>query len=469
MIDRWCYVSVIISLLLICSCGGIDIGRGERLLESGSFAEAREWSDQVKNHSEKESLEWRVADSIVDIADRIEREFSISEDAVVESLKSKYPDYSESLKRKWEDSNLLESRVIDGNRRYFNRAVSNLGLLLDARKGAIKETSLERFALSNSEKIISYIDNFGGVADSIDYTISFTLTVDKDAVPDGELIRCWIPYPKSIHKRQSNIKLLTTSQELYQISSEESDHRSIYFEKRAEEGKETQFNVRYSYTAWSQYFNLDSVKVKPYKKKTKLYKTYTAEQHPHIEFSPEIKRLADSIVGDSKDPRDIVKKIYYWISDNIPWAGAIEYGVIPNIPEYVLKNMKGDCGMQTLLFISMARYKGVPAKWQSGWMLHPGNKNLHDWNEVYYEGVGWVPVDVSFHLQSSDNKKLKEFYISGMDSYRLIVNDGIGAKFEPQKNHFRSEPWDFQRGEVEWRGGNIYFDQWDYNLKIEKR
>jgi hypothetical protein len=30
----------------------------------------------------------------------------------------------------------------------------------------------------------------------------------------------------------------------------------------------------------------------------------------------------------------------------------------------------------------------------------------------------------------------------------------------------RSEPVDFQRGEVEWRGGNLYFDKWDYHMEV---
>jgi hypothetical protein len=123
--------------------------------------------------------------------------------------------------------------------------------------------------------------------------------------------------------------------------------------------------------------------------------------------------------------------------------------------------------MQTFLLMSLLRYKGIPVKWQSGWMMPPDDKNLHDWCEVYYEGTGWVPVDVSYELQYSENLKTREFYISGIDSYRLIVNDGISGLLFPEKKFMRSEPFDFQRGEVEWKGGNLYFDKWDYSMKIE--
>jgi transglutaminase-like putative cysteine protease len=99
--------------------------------------------------------------------------------------------------------------------------------------------------------------------------------------------------------------------------------------------------------------------------------------------------------------------------------------------------------------------------------MTPNDENLHDWSEVYYEGTGWVPVDVMYDLQKSDDEILKYYFLSGIDAYRIIVNNGIEGPLHPEKHFLRSEPYDFQRGEVEWKGGNLYFDKWDYNMKIE--
>jgi transglutaminase-like putative cysteine protease len=206
--------------------------------------------------------------------------------------------------------------------------------------------------------------------------------------------------------------------------------------------------------------------ITPYDKNSTLYKEYTSEQLPHICFTEKIKYLADSLTGSEVRPFEIVRKIYTWFTNNIPWAGAQEYSIISNIPEYVLQNRRGDCGMQTFLFMSMLRYKGIPVRWQSGWKVPPDAKNLHDWCEVYFEGTGWVPVDISYGLQYSDNQKTREFYISGIDSYRLIINEGVAGRLFPEKKFLRSEPFDFQRGEVEWSGGNLYFDKWHYNMEI---
>jgi transglutaminase-like putative cysteine protease len=115
----------------------------------------------------------------------------------------------------------------------------------------------------------------------------------------------------------------------------------------------------------------------------------------------------------------------------------------------------------------MARYAGIPARWQSGWMLHPGDINLHDWAEAYYEGIGWVPVDQSFGLIGDEsNDDVYHYYTRGLDAYRYIVNDDYSGDFYPAKIHPRSETVDFQRGEVEWKGENLYFGRWKYKMEV---
>jgi transglutaminase-like putative cysteine protease len=280
-------------------------------------------------------------------------------------------------------------------------------------------------------------------------------------------VKCWLPYPKENHPRQKDIYLLGVSNEDFIIAPDTCVHRTIYMESKAEKGKPVIFRISYSYTSSGQYFEPSSMMVLPYNTKSDLYRKYTSEQLPQICFTENVRQLADRITGDEKDPREIVKKIYYWFNRNIPWAGALEYSIMQNIPEYVLSNRKGDCGMQTFLFMSMLRYKGVPVKWQSGWMMPPESENLHDWCEIYYEGIGWVPADISYNLQYSGNLKTRDFYITGIDSYRLIVNDGVSGDLYPARKFLRSEPYDFQRGEVEWSGGNLYFDKWDYDMQIE--
>ncbi len=100
-------------------------------------------------------------------------------------------------------------------------------------------------------------------------------------------------------------------------------------------------------------------------------------------------------------------------------------------------------------------------------MMHPGADNLHDWSEIYLEGIGWIPVDQSFGMPVyARNDAETWFFLGGIDSWRMVVNQDFGKDLYPKKKYPRSETVDFQRGEVEWKGGNLYFDQWDYSWDI---
>ena len=104
--------------------------------------------------------------------------------------------------------------------------------------------------------------------------------------------------------------------------------------------------------------------------------------------------------------------------------------------------------------------------------------NLHDWCEVYIEPYGWVPVDVNYAVSATrrmnfltpDQKRmLREFYFGGLDAYRLVINRDHGAPHYPPKLDWRSDDVDFQRGEVECDGRNLYYDTWSYHMEVEYR
>lgn len=413
------------------------------------------------------------SDSLSLIAERIEMDFPYTEKDIDQQLEERLGNFAPEEKTDWEEKNWLEWRIINGEKRYFSRAVSNLSLLRSFYYDRAERDSLEAsdpemiFRKNHTQAIIKESGKDADPAIPISMTIIYTLTVLPDAVPAGETVRCWLPYPKENHLRQQNVKLLSTSAKEFIIAPDSALHRTVYFEEQAEKGVPLVFKVSYSYESSGQYFNPDEINIDPYNAGSDFYLRYTSEEPPHICFTEKVRNLADSITSPGDNPVVTVRKFCLWFNANVPWTGAMEYSIIPNIPEYVIQNRRGDCGMQTFLLMSMLRYKGVPVRWQSGWKVPPGAKNLHDWCEVYFEGTGWVPVDISYGLQYSENKETREFYISGIDSYRLIINDGVAGRLYPHKIFLRSEPYDFQRGEVEWDGGNLYFDKWDYNMEIK--
>ncbi len=337
---------------------------------------------------------------------------------------------------------------------------------LKSKKEGIVVDSFAIFKLSNTAAVVQQTEKSGQPVNPVRMKLTYTIRVHADAVPAGDTIRCWMPYPRENNPRQRDIQLLKTYPAFHQVSPTSDLQRSVYLEKIAVANQPTLFRTEIEFTSFAQSFQFTPKMIRPYQKTSDFYKEFTAERSPQIIFNKKVKSLAKSILQNETNPLLQVRKIYQWINDSVTWASALEYSIMPDIPGFVMENRHGDCGMQTLLFMTLARSAGIPVKWQSGWMLHPGEVNLHDWCEVWYEGFGWVPLDQSFGLQNSPDPKVRNFYCTGIDAYRLIVNDDYGRPLSPAKKYFRSEPYDFQRGEVEWSGGNLYFDKWSWHMDV---
>ena len=192
------------------------------------------------------------------------------------------------------------------------------------------------------------------------FRITYTLTVDADAVPAGEVIRCWLPFPRADVPRQKDVKLISTSLPEYKLSPEKYAHSTLYMEQAAIAGEPTTFSETFEYTTCGEWHKIDAAEIQPYDTKSKLYKEYTAEREKHIIFTPQMRALAKQIVGEESNPYLQAKRIFRWVNDNFPWASAREYSTIENIPEYVVENGHGDCGQVTLLFMTLCRICGIP-------------------------------------------------------------------------------------------------------------
>lgn len=406
---------------------------------------------------------------------RVKIDFNRTEDEVRKYIQQYIPDVTDEQMRQWEAQKVLEYEMIDGEKRYFRNAAPNL-FRIDADCRAVKyakdQSGDEGSMKVNKTHVPEIMEKVRNTGQTLvlpkRMNVKYTLTVKADAVPDGEIIRCWLPLPRTdMAPRQTDVELISVSEAEYVIAPDSFVHHTIYMEKKAEKGTPTVFATEFAYTSRAEWHRLKPEDIKPYNVESELYKTYTAERETHIRFTPEIKALAQKLVGNETNPWIKAKRIFEWVDVNFPWASAREYSTIPNIPQYVLENNHGDCGQVTLLFITLARCSGIPAKWQSGFMVHPGIGNLHDWGEVYFEGIGWVPVDESFGLFAlANNEEEKFFFANGIDSYRMIVNQDYSGPLFPEKIFPRSETVDFQRGEVEWAGGNLYFNEWNYDFDI---
>ena len=424
-----------------------------------------------------------------DLSQRLAVDFRRTREEVKDYISKYIPDVTDAQIDEWTRTGKLESMEIGKKTMYFRNAAPNLFRIVPELKVIRDSVDHVTDELSGHEAIDAV--TIPAIKEAVNAALAstpaegdvnpylalpkrmrvrFSLTVPVNTLRPGKTLRCWLPYPRQDVARQTDVKFIEAGVDSTAYPSDKivfSDpscaHSSLYMEAKTNRYKDVTFYEVFEYTSYGEWHPVDPDLVLQYDTSTEEYKEYTSEREKHIIFSDRIKALADSLTAGIDNPYLQAKAIFTWIDTTIPWASAREYSTMENIPEYVLTNGHGDCGMKTLLLMSLCRYKGIPTRWQSGLMMHPGNKNMHDWGEIYFEGYGWMPVDQSFGITPYGGY----FFLGGIEPYRLVVNSDFGREFSPAKKYPRSETVDFQRGEVEWEGGNLYFNQWDYDYDIE--
>jgi transglutaminase-like putative cysteine protease len=403
---------------------------------------------------------------------RILLDFSLTEADARTKLRQQIPDLKDEEFAAWDKAGLLEHQVIDGRTLYFNRAPSNLFRLSAEARARRKNPApfndgpLEKAHPYHREARDDAVASGKASVAPRRVRVTQSIDVEADAAPSGETLRAWLPFPRAIGGQQENIRFIESVPAKATIAPESTLQRTAYLEQKAAAGKPTHFSVTYELTIYGQYHAIDADKVVRTKITPELA-AFTAERPPHIVFNQAIRKFSREVVGDETNPYRVAQKLFAAV-DRIPWAGAREYSTISDISDYALHAGHADCGQQTLLLMTLLRLNGIPARWQSGWVFSDGDyNNMHDWGWLYLAPYGWVPMDVTFGRLQSGDPAIDAFYLGGLDAYRIAFNDDYSQPLFPPKQHFRSETVDLQRGEVEWRGGNLYFNQWDYEFKAQ--
>jgi transglutaminase-like putative cysteine protease len=439
------------------------IAAARDLYHAGRLREAEELLNNPAMRDKSAARELR------DLIGRLRFEYSQSSVALAEKLHHAIPDFSVADLPRWIEENHIQNRMIDGETRIFRREPSNLFRFCPeaVRRRSSSDIPARQEWTKNLREIVAEAKSTGSVEVApIRYHLRYTLRVQGGlpAVKRGSTMRVWLPMPQE-YRQQKNVRFISSDPADGIVASNSSAHRTIYLEKKITDPTVEQvFSAEYEFTAYAYYPQLSESAVQPLP--SDFPTEYLSQRLPHIPLTEPIRQLAAEIVAGQSNPLAAARAIFRWIDENIAYHAEEEYCLTPSIGEKVLSHRRGDCGVQAIAFIMLCRAAGIPARWQSGWRLAPNKPNMHDWAEFYIAPFGWLPADPSDGPQKSDDPEIRDFYLGHNDNLRMIVNLDYGQPLIPTKNSLRSEPADFQRGEVEIDGVNLYFNQWDYSMEI---
>ncbi len=373
------------------------------------------------------------------IAAAMKSDYLLSADDVIARVAGCYPHFDLAALGHCREEGYADFILRGGETYYQNSAATNIlnccGGYLRSLEGDTALPEPNEFRLEN----IRMMRERGSRA--FKFHVRMSLRVKSEAERPGELLRIHLPYARECEE-QSEVTLIASSDPVMISSGAQC---TAYIEAPCEPGKE--YFVEYSYVNRAIYREPDPDAAVP-----GGCAEYLSELAPHIVFTPFLRALAADIAGDEKNPLILAHRVYDWVTLNVRYTYMRRYICLENIAENAALSRHGDCGVQSLLFITLCRILGIPARWQSGCAIRPGHFGDHDWAQFYVAPYGWLYADPSYGggaARSGDGLS-HGYYFGNLDCFRLIANSEFQAPFSPPKSYIRCDPYDNQDGEAEY-------------------
>ena len=432
---------------------GDEIYRNAQELEQqGYYKKARELYLKAENfYSEKGNL--RRVDSCRISRQQIEKiliEYPYSKGEVLKLLEEAFPELSEEERNDWAENKVL-SRTIDGEKHYFENFIENLKfrniklMRADARFYGPMESFFDKY------NDIVFKDSHAGYSNPswqpyvnrVVFLGDASLNIPRGKLPGKGILQLWLPLPIKT-SAQDGIRIISLTPEEYVKlpPSIDGDIGLAYMEIDLQElKKDLEIKLLFTFSHYEQNFNIDPNKIGQYDYDGEFYRKYTASRG-NTNITPEIAEKAKNIIEGEENPYFAVKKIYDYVIDNV------SYSVIPHLTfdvleipesEFVHKNHFGDCGAQSLYFVSLCRSLGIPARTCGGWQLCPGYESCHFWAEFYLPNYGWVPADISLgqianylpDITKEQKTTFRDFFFCNQDPYRWTIQNDIDLPLQP--------------------------------------
>lgn len=152
-----------------------------------------------------------------------------------------------------------------------------------------------------------------------------------------------------------------------------------------------------------------------------------------VTLSPRVRKLADEVTAGKTTPMGQARAIYDHLLSTMTYDKTAP-GWGKGDTERACDVRKGNCTDFHSLFISLARAKGIPARFVIGFPLTAADGNVkgyHCWAEFYVDGKGWIPVDASDASKSTD-PAIRAYLFGNLDPNRVQFTVGRDLKLTPK-------------------------------------
>lgn len=381
--------------------------------------------------------------------ERMPKNYPYTEEQAKAIMRQEWPDMTDDQFQTLLDNGRIDWRYINGQVCCHESFLGSVRLYPKEAPG-LKQTPEDT---SERDAMLARMKAEGGLA----ARITLTASIRPKTPADGKLVQAWLPFPSPVHQ-QSEIEILDCT-EGGQVAAEDAPQRTIYWESTQRDS----FTVTYRYLIRAPYVDMDTLTADPVQPDF-----FLEEEAPHIMFTPYLRTLCEHITDGCDGPLEKVRAIYDWITENIDYRYQPDYMQLDPIAELCARQRRGDCGVFAVLFITLCRIAGIPAKWQSGLSVKPDSAGCHDWAMFYIAPHGWLWADCSFGSASRrrGEPERRAHYFGNLDPCRMAANHRFAAPLTPPDPQWRNDPTDNQLGEMVVDGRGLDNTEMSRSVKV---
>jgi len=159
-----------------------------------------------------------------------------------------------------------------------------------------------------------------------------------------------------------------------------------------------------------------------------------------VKVDDRVRKIAADVTQGAKTPLEKARAIYAYVLSTMKYQKTGE-GWGKGSIIWACDQKYGNCTDFHALMIGLLRAEGIPARFQIGYSVPPGEKGdlpgYHCWADFYVDGVGWVPVDAS---EAWKHPEQREYFFGHHDANRFALSTGRDLSFAgmhgPALNYF---------------------------------
>ena len=258
-------------------------------------------------------------------------------------------------------------------------------------------------------------------------SFEFTYAATISGLKKGQRLRVWIPVPQS--NAQQTVESLESSPEMETATDDDYGNQIAYFE--------TTVDGDFGFSTKYKILRREMQGLKKSQDATQLNDIQRAQFLAPNKKVPlegkQVELLNDIVFAD--EPLAIARTLYNRVDSHVKYDKS-QPGYGNGDVLWVCDSRTGNCTDFHSLFISWARKKNIPARFEIGFPLPPERGagsigGYHCWAMFHTQALGWVPVDIS---EADKHPELKEYYFGNLTENRVTFSTGRDIELKPKQD-----------------------------------